>query len=563
MFEPDQSKLLAALKEAGLMDQSLDEAVAMSTNKHMPLGQALLNLDLINTNKLMECLAKAAEVPFFELSKPDIASQLNNKFPKKLALLYTALCIDSNGSTYLIMGDPMNIEALEDAKISLGIEIKPGMAAEEEIEAALKKVYPDEDEIDASMDSNEEDLGWQDNATFAHEEGGELAPIVQIVDLILMDSCNRGASDIHIEPFEKRIRIRYRVDGQLAEVLSIPIKQKGALLARIKIMANLDITESRIPQDGRFKMQIGEKEIDYRVSILPVYWGGKIVMRSLDKSNLKVGLADLNFSQNNLDRFKEALKRPFGMIIVTGPTGSGKSTTLYSILNELNTVERNIITVEDPIEYQVKGISQVQAKADIGMTFAAALRSILRQSPDVVMIGEIRDAETADIAVKASLTGQTVLSTLHTNDAAGAVVRLRDMGIESFLIASSLTLVAAQRLCRQICEHCKTPVEMSAEELLALGFDTTVAMLIDKPQYSKGRGCSRCGRTGYKGRVCITETLLVDAEMQDMINGNTSADEVKQYAMTRGMLTLRTDALLKFAQGIISVEEVLRVTTID
>lgn len=416
---------------------------------------------------------------------------------------------------------------------------------------------------DAAQDDyiGEEDQGGSSDVAFGEDESS--APIVKIVDLILMDAYSKRASDIHIEPFENRIRVRYRVDGHLVEALTLPKKHHEALLARLKIISNLDITEGRIPQDGRFKMRIGEKEVDYRVSILPLYWGGKVVMRALDKGNLKVNLGDIGFSDTAMKNFETALKRPFGMIVVTGPTGSGKSTTLYSLLSELNSVERNLITVEDPIEYQVAGITQVAVRSEIGMTFSSALRAILRQSPDVVMIGEIRDSETADIAVKAALTGQIVLSTLHTNDAPGAIVRLKDMGVESFLISSSLTLVAAQRLCRKICEHCKESVSYSPHELLTLGFDTTVAGLIKKTEFARGRGCARCGRSGYKGRTSITETMLLDDNMRDMIEQNCSTQELKNYAVKHGMLTLRTDALLKFAQGITTVEEVLRVTAAD
>jgi type IV pilus assembly protein PilB len=427
--------------------------------------------------------------------------------------------------------------------------------------------YLSKDLTGSSPNASHEDdyIGEEDEASGDMAFGGEesTAPIVKIVDLILMDAYNKRASDIHIEPFENRIRVRYRVDGHLIEALTLPKGHHEALLARLKIITNLDITENRIPQDGRFKMKIGDKEVDYRVSILPLYWGGKVVMRSLDKSNLKVNLGEIGFSQTAMKNFETALKRPFGMIIVTGPTGSGKSTTLYSLLSELNSVERNLITVEDPIEYQVGGITQVAVRSDIGMTFSNALRAILRQSPDVVMIGEIRDGETADIAVKAALTGQIVLSTLHTNDAPGAIVRLRDMGVESFLISSSLTLVAAQRLCRKICDHCKEPVSYSPHELMTLGFDTTVASLIKETNFSRGRGCVRCGRTGYKGRTSITETMLLDDTMRDMIERGCSSQDLKNYAVQNGMLTLRTDALLKFAQGITTVEEVLRTTSAD
>lgn len=360
---------------------------------------------------------------------------------------------------------------------------------------------------------------------------GETAPIVKIVNLILIESLKRRASDIHVEPEEDSLRVRYRVDGSLHEVLTIPKKNQNAVLARLKIMSGMDITESRIPQDGRFKIRARNKEVDYRVSVLPTSFGAKVVLRALDKSNLSMGLDKLGFSEYTLQRFKEAIAMPFGMILVTGPTGSGKSTTLYSVINQLNTADKNIITIEDPVEYQVEGITQVQANSDIGLTFASGLRSLLRQSPDVIMIGEIRDSETADIAIKASLTGQLVLSTLHTNDAPTAISRLMDMGVEPFLIASSIILVAAQRLCRVVCKACN------------------------------GKGCEKCSSTGYYGRRAILEVLRVDDKVRELIIDRASVDKVRNYAISKGMKTLRQDAMEKYEKGVTTKEEVLRVTS--
>jgi type IV pilus assembly protein PilB len=519
-------------------------------------------------------IASQTNTVFMDVAELAISPRLAGLLPEKLARKYSAIALnDPKGGLTLVMPDPINVEGVEEARLASGLEVTPALGLESDILKAIDKIYGPGSAA-AEKSGKSEDFGFvedddeldMDNSqlmSHAHEVESGGAPIVKIVDLIMMDSLRKGASDIHIEPFEKRTRVRYRIDGHLIEALTVPQQHHNAVLARLKIMSNLDITENRIPQDGRFKMKTAEKEVDYRVSILPTVWGGKAVLRALDKSNLKVNLNELGFSEGSLQNFKTAIKRPFGMIIVTGPTGSGKSTTLYSILSELNSADKNLITVEDPIEYQVNGISQIQARYEIGMTFARALRAILRQSPDVVMIGEIRDSETADISVKAALTGQIVLSTLHTNDAAGAVVRLRDMNVEPFLIASSLTLVAAQRLARKICEDCKEPSNPSAEELMSIGFDSTVAALIKKPKFCRGKGCPRCGRTGYKGRVAITETLLVTEDIQALIEKGASSVQIKSHAMQNGMLSLRTDALLKYAQGITSLEEVSRVTAAD
>ncbi|MFZ5800474.1 MAG: GspE/PulE family protein, partial [Candidatus Omnitrophota bacterium] len=373
---------------------------------------------------------------------------------------------------------------------------------------------------------------------------------------MIREALKQRASDIHIEPAEKDLRVRFRIDGNLHDILSLPKKNQNAVLARLKVMSRLDITEWRLPQDGRFKIKAGEKEIDFRVSVLPTTFGQKIVLRILDKGNLSIGLDGLGFFPETTAIFKDAIARPFGMILVTGPTGSGKSTTLYSIINQLNTVERNIITVEDPVEYELPGITQIPVNAEIGLTFASGLRSLLRQNPDIIMIGEIRDSETADIAVKAALTGQLVFSTLHTNDAAGAITRLIDMGVESFLVSSSLILACAQRLCRKICSACKEPVSVPADILRRFGLDKSGAV------YYHGKGCAACRNSGYRGRMGVLEVLPIDDDVREMVIKGKSSDEIKEYAIKdNGMQTLWDDAIKKFTLGMTTFEEVLRITS--
>jgi len=384
----------------------------------------------------------------------------------------------------------------------------------------------------------------------------KVAPIVKVVNLMVAEALESRASDIHVEPQEKNLRIRYRVDGALQEAFSLPKKDQNAIITRLKIMSGLDITEWRIPQDGRFRIRMREKEVDFRVSILPTNHGGKVVMRALDKSSLSIGLDKLGYLPQPLKLFEQAITKPYGMILVTGPTGSGKSTTLYSIITQLNTNEKNIVTIEDPVEYQVDGITQIQVNPSIEFTFSTGLRSILRQTPDIVLIGEIRDFETADIAIKASLTGQLLFSTLHTNDACGAITRLMDMGVEPFLVASSLVAVAAQRLCRKICENCKEPYEITPAVLKRLNIKTS-----KDATFYHGKGCSKCSNTGYHGRMGTLEVLLIDDAIRDLIIKGKSSDEIKEYAVANGMKTLRENAFKKALSGLTTIEEVLRITT--
>lgn len=538
------------------------------------LRDVLVKMNLISDKELTSMLSEELKIPFLNLAKYKIDPEIAKMIPEKMARKHQIIPVSKIGSTLtLAMADPFNIIAVDDIGILTKSKIDCVLSTEKDIQETLDKIYvSDSDNINQVADSlgidpmDMEVVKGEDSdvaSTGSTSESGE-APIVKMVDLILREALKKRASDIHIEPFEHFVKVRYRVDGALHEALQIPKKNQNAILTRLKIMARLDITEHRIPQDGRFKIKIQEKEVDFRVSILPVHFGNKVVMRLLDKSSISFGLDNLGFLPETLTAFKDAVAKPFGMILITGPTGSGKSTTLYSILNQLNTPERNIITIEDPIEYQVRGISQIHARAEVGLDFANGLRAVLRQSPDVVMVGEIRDAETADIAIKASLTGQLVLSTLHTNDAAGAMTRLVDMRVEPFLIASSVVLVAAQRLCRKVCQNCKEEIQIPMDVFKKMGVNLDKLVPNSKDRhFFKGRGCDKCANTGYRGRLAALETLVVDDPIRDLIVKRVASFEIKNYAISRGMTTLREDAIKKCCQGHTTMDEVVRVTTED
>ncbi|MBU1148093.1 MAG: Flp pilus assembly complex ATPase component TadA [Candidatus Omnitrophica bacterium] len=505
------------------------------------LPEMLLKEGLVKEKDLLAVMSTTFSIPAINLSKYKIEKESVTLIPEKVARQYRVVAICKFSTTLIVaMVDPLNIFAIDDLKMITKCNIEPVLSTETEIFQAIDKFYTSggralSDIIEDTEGSDVEIVGAikeEFDITDAALEG-EAPPIVKMVDLILVEALKRRASDIHVEPEEDNLRVRYRIDGNLHDVLKIPKKNQNAILARLKIMSGMDITESRIPQDGRFKIRTRQKEVDFRVSALPTSFGSKIVLRALDKSSLSIGLSKLGFSKYALTEFEEAIAKPFGMILVTGPTGSGKSTTLYSVISQLNTPEKNIITIEDPVEYQVEGITQIQANSDIGLNFASGLRSLLRQSPDVIMIGEIRDSETADIAIKASLTGQLVLSTLHTNDAPTTINRLMDMGVEPFLIASSLILVAAQRLCRVVCPSCK----------------------------GKGEACKKCSGTGYYGRCAVLEVLSIDDKIREMIVEKASTDDIREYAVSKGMKTLRDDAMEKYKNGITTMEEVSRVTS--
>jgi type IV pilus assembly protein PilB len=467
----------------------------------------------------------------------------------------------------MAMADPTNVFAVDDIKFMTGMNIKLMIATESSVRRAIDRYYDSSESLQTVMASME-DAGMEvmDDQEDLHPNVGELkqaveeAPVVKLVNLVLAEAIKRGASDIHIEPYERVFRIRFRIDGVLYEVMSPPLSMKNAIISRLKIMADLDISERRLPQDGRMKVKFKGKEVDFRVSTLPTLFGEKVVMRLQDKSNLTLDMSKLGFEPQALTAFEEAIQAPYGMILVTGPTGSGKTTTLYSALDHLNQLETNIMTAEDPVEFNIRGINQVQIREGIGLTFAAALRAFLRQDPDVIMVGEIRDYETAEIGVKAALTGHLVLSTLHTNDAPSAVTRLLNMGIEPFLVASSVLLILAQRLLRRICSQCRGPVAVPSIALVDVGLSEEEAATLT---CFKGSGCETCSGTGYKGRIAIYEVLLLSPEIRDLILSGASAVEIKRTAIQQGMRTLRMSGLSKLKEGITTVQEVVRVTFKD
>jgi type IV pilus assembly protein PilB len=556
------------IKSNQLSKEQLEEAIALQRQKQIPLRKVLIGQGIVSEEGLLSLLSEQLYIPTLHLGKYKFDPELIQLIPEHMARQYNIIPLSRIGNTLTVaMFDPLNIFALDDIKTCTNCDIDIVLSPEEEISRAIDAQYRSEVEDmqhvleDASLEQM--GMGKKDVELLRQEDlelsnvlkESEKAPIVQLVELVLTQALKKRASDIHIEPEVDFLRIRYRIDGSLHEILRVPKVNQNAILARVKIISNLDITENRVPQDGRFKVRFSGKEVDFRVSALPTTFGQKFVLRLLDKGNLSIGLDKLGFSAQPLVVFKEAIAKPFGMVLVTGPTGSGKSTTLYSVLNQLNTPDRNIITIEDPVEYQLEGITQIQVKPEIGLDFASGLRSLLRQSPDVILIGEIRDPETADIAIKASLTGQLVFSTLHTNDAITSITRLIDMGVEPFLVASSLVMLSAQRLCRKMCVKCRKPVEVTREYLAKIGFK-------DKATFYVAEGCKYCSNTGFYGRIAILEAVIIDDVMREMIIQRKSLDEIRHYAVNkRGMLTLRDDAFLKVKDGLTTLEEAIRITT--
>jgi type IV pilus assembly protein PilB len=556
------------VKENLLSRDQLAKAKAEAHKKGERLGAQISKLGYLQERELNDFVAKQYGVPSIDLDEFEIDSAVIKLIPEEVATKHQILPVNRAGSTLIIASaDPSNIFAIDDIKFLTGYNVEVVVANEEAIKRSIDRYYDksssledvigDFDDSDLELVADEEEV---DVGALAKES--EDAPVVKLVNLVLTDAIKKNASDIHIEPYEKEFRVRYRIDGVLYEVMKPPQKLKNAITSRLKIMSELDIAERRLPQDGRIKLKMGRgKEMDYRVSVLPTLFGEKVVLRLLDKSNLQLDMTKLGFQPEQLEAFKECIHRPYGMVLNTGPTGSGKTTTLYSALYELNKTSENISTAEDPVEFNLPGINQVQMHEDIGLNFAAALRAFLRQDPDIIMVGEIRDFETAEIAVKAALTGHLVLSTLHTNDAPSSVNRLLNMGIEPFLVASSVNCILAQRLCRKICEECKdTDPEVAREAMIRAGLPEAEAK--DLKAY-KGRGCTRCSDTGFKGRIALYEVMPLSEELKEFVLNGASAAELKREAIRRGMTTLRRSALNRLVEGTTTLGEVLRVSAAD
>jgi type IV pilus assembly protein PilB len=563
------TRLGELLVKRGLITPSqLDKAIEHTDNQENgTLSTTLVDLHIFSDAELTALLQKEYRLPLVDPAAMDVPPEVVRLVPPNLARRHHLVAISLTGSTLtLAMSDPSNLVAINEVKFLTGYDVKVAVAATGSVSHAISRLYDDGadyNEVLAQVENDDVELVKSEEEVDVKEleRATEDAPVVRLVNAILTSAVKRRASDIHLEPFEKMFRVRYRVDGVLEEIMKPPLKLKNAITSRIKVMAQLDIAERRLPQDGRIKLKFGPgQDMDFRVSVLPTIFGEKIVLRLLDKSNLQLDMTKLGFEDQALKDFKDAIYKPFGMVLVTGPTGSGKTTTLYSALSELNKITQNISTAEDPVEYNLVGINQVQIHEDIGLNFANALRSFLRQDPDIIMVGEVRDFETAEIAIKAALTGHLVLSTLHTNDAPSTINRLLNMGVEPFLVASSVNLVLAQRLARLICSSCREPVEIHPQALIELGVTREEA---NGATCFRGSGCPQCGGTGYRGRVALYEVMPVSEELRELVLNGASATDIKKTAVSLGMMTLRQSGLLKLRQGLTTIEEVIRVTMAD
>ncbi len=563
------------LKESLITQDQLDKALEFQRSNGGKLGSCLTKMGYITDDDITGVLSRQYGVPSINLKYYEIDPNVIKLIPQDTALRYQVVPLSRVGSVLTIaMTDPTNVFAMDDIKFMTGFNVEPVVASESAIGEAISRFYGggassheelsnlmkdlvDEDqELELAAEEQEMDAAML-------EKAAEEAPIIKLVNLILTDSVKRGASDIHVEPYENEMRVRFRIDGVLQTVMNPPLKLRDAMTSRLKIMAKLDIAEKRLPQDGRimikYKAEGKKKELDFRVSSVPTLYGEKIVLRLLDKENLRLDMTKLGFEQESLKKFERSILKPYGMVLVTGPTGSGKTNTLYSSVARLNQVDTNIMTAEDPVEFQLAGINQVQMKEQIGLNFAAALRAFLRQDPNIILVGEIRDFETAEIGVKAALTGHLVLSTLHTNDAPSTISRLMNMGIEPFLVATSVNLICAQRLVRRICVNCKEELEVPEQALIDAGYSPEEAKTT---KIYHGKGCSTCNKGGYKGRTGLYEVMEINDELRELILVGASALELKKKAIEQGMITLRRSGLIKVAAGQTTMEEVLRETVL-
>lgn len=566
------------VKENLISQQQLKEALEHQRVNGGRLGNCLIKLGFVTDDEITAILSRQYGVPSINLSFFDVDPSIVKLIPIETAQKYQILPLSRVGSTLTIaMIDPTNVFAMDDIKFMTGFNIEPVVASETAIRESidkyygsthaieLKKVMEDIAIIDQRLEGDDTslELASEEEAIDLEglEQAAEEAPIIKLVNLILSSALKRGASDIHIEPYEKEFRVRYRIDGMLYNIMNPPLKLKDAITSRIKIMAKLDISEKRLPQDGRIKVKMKNegkvKDLDFRVSVLPTLYGEKVVLRLLDKDNLMLDMTRLGFEPESLKKFESAILKPYGMVLVTGPTGSGKTNTLYSSIAQLNKIDTNVMTAEDPVEFNIPGINQVQMKEQIGLNFAAALRAFLRQDPNIILVGEIRDFETAEIAIKAALTGHLVLSTLHTNDAPSTISRLMNMGIEPFLVATSVHLICAQRLIRRVCKDCKEEVSTPPQTLIEAGFSPTEAK---KVSTYRGKGCPTCNGTGYKGRVGLYEVMEINDDVRELVLIGASSLELKKKAVENGMITLRASGLQKLREGITTLEEVLRET---
>ncbi len=602
------------VRENLITPQQLQEAIEHQRRNGGKLGTSLVKLGFVSEDVIVQVLSRQYGVETINLDLYEIEEEVLRLVPREIAKKFNVVPVKRNGATLVLaMADPTNVFALDDIKFMTGLNIEPVVAMEASIQRAIEKYYGSKEiqlattaetleefdfkptkALDVSSDTNgktsreqrlsEEELGVSvDILKFEDEkeslevlkedneeidvsklmEESEDSSIIKLANVLIVDAVRRGASDIHIEPYERDFRIRFRIDGILHDVMHPPLKVRDALISRLKIMAKLDISEKRLPQDGRIKIKMKidqrSRELDLRVSTLPTLFGEKVVMRLLDKSKLMLDMTKLGFEPQSLEIFKRNIQKPYGMVLVTGPTGSGKTNTLYSALQALNTPETNIMTAEDPVEFNLPGINQVQIKEQIGLTFAAALRSFLRQDPNIILVGEIRDFETAEIAIKAALTGHLVLSTLHTNDAPSTVSRLVNMGIEPYLVATSINMIQAQRLVRRICTNCKEEVDVKPEVLVSIGFSEEEAHTLKVYQ---GRGCKVCSGTGYKGRIGLYEVMEMDDELRELVIIGATAMDLRRKAIEKGMITLRQSGLYKIRDGITTIEEVVRETVL-
>jgi type IV pilus assembly protein PilB len=544
------------LEEGLLTQEQLDRALEQHRNTPKSLGRVLIDLGFIRERDLVKALAQQVGLDFVDLSEYPIEATATTLLPEQLARRYRALPIaEQDGRLLVAMSDPANVYALDDIRSVTGRDVKPLVATAQDVEQAINKYSQLGDQVEAIASEAAEQLNEGADADI--DAAVEDAPIVRLVNAIMTQAVQDRASDVHIEPTEKDVRVRFRVDGVLHEVMHSPKNIQNGLLSRLKVMAELNIAEKRVPQDGRIGMKVANRQLDLRVATLPTVHGEKIVIRILDKTQALLKLSDLGFHQRAFERFQESFTKPYGALLVTGPTGSGKSTTLYATLNILNNEDRNIITVEDPVEYRLHGVNQVQVNTKAGLTFASALRSILRADPDIVLIGEIRDRETAMISIEAALTGHLVLSTLHTNDAPSAITRLTEMEVETFLVASAVDCVVAQRLARKLCDRCRQAYTPEPQELIEAGLPEEYVAQVK--EVFRPVGCPACANTGYRGRMGLYEVMGMSEEIERMTVERASSDAIRAVAIRQGMLTLREDGLDKAIRGLTSIEEIARV----